>query len=69
MAASLERVTRNLAGGGGAGRVPGGKDEGTPSIILRRVFPLMEAGAWRMQSLLQLGVWEDRVERKFLLFA
>lgn len=28
----------------------------------------MEVGAWRMQSLLQVGIWEYRVGKKFLLF-
>lgn len=66
MTASLERVTRNLAGSSGARRVLGGKDEGTSTITLRKIFPVVELGAWKMQSLLQLGIWEYKVERKFL---
>lgn len=61
---SLETVARNLAGGRGLGRAPGVKDE-EPWLLHSRVFPEVSVGAWRMQSPLQVGTWEYRVEKEF----
>lgn len=56
MAISQEIVARNLAEERGAGRVPGGKDEGALNTALRRVFPERYVRAWRTQNLLQVGL-------------
>ena len=64
---SLGRVL-GIAQGRGTGRVPRGKDKGALDTTLRRIFSEMEVGVWRMQSLLQVGIWEYRIGRKFLLF-
>lgn len=41
-----------------------GRIKETLDTILRRIFPEMEVGIWRMQSLLQVGIWEYRIGRK-----